>query len=210
MTRGWLGASLTDPTPELARSMGIAASSGAVVMDVLPQSPASGAGLRRGDLITRLDSEAIRSSRQLRNLVATRGAGTAVRITRVRGGQPAEVRVTLVERPRAQVGPAADGTVLDTAGATEVGGLLVQPPHRRAPEPARRALRRAAGRGDRRRARGQRRGERGGVARRGGRRDQRHAGDLARAAARAVPGVDLRRDARRAPRADTRLVLLRR
>ncbi len=127
VTRGWLGASLTDPTPELARSMGIAASSGAVVMDVLPESPASGAGLRRGDLITRLDSEAIRSSRQLRNLVATRGAGTAVRITRVRGGQPAEVRVTLVERPRAQVGPAADGTVLDTAGATEVGGLLVQP-----------------------------------------------------------------------------------
>lgn len=130
VTRGWLGASLADLGPELARSMGVTTTNGVVVMDVLPDGPAARVDLRRGDLITRLDSEPIRSSRQFRNLVATRGAGTTVRITRVRSGQSAEVSLTLIERPRAQLGTPGtppEGPDLTTAGATDVGGLLVQP-----------------------------------------------------------------------------------
>ncbi len=132
VTRGWIGASLSDLTPELATSMGIEDTSGVVVMDVLPGSPAASADLRRGDVITRLDAEAIRSSRQLRNLIATRGAGAEVRITRMRGGRSAEARVTLEERPRSALGaPGTPGSSPDlaraTRGATDVGGLLVQP-----------------------------------------------------------------------------------
>lgn len=132
VTRGWLGASLGDLSPELARAMGIADDeSGVVVVDVVPESPAASADLSRGDIVTRLDAEAIHSARQLRNLIATRGAGATIRITRERRGRPAEVRVTLAERPEAALGtPGTPGNTPDLAaarGATDVGGLLVQP-----------------------------------------------------------------------------------
>ncbi len=126
VTRGWIGASLTDLTPEVAATMGLEASRGVAVMDVLPGSPASAAGLVRGDLITRLDAEAIHSSRQLRNLIATRGAGASARITRTRSGESAVLPITLAERPRRVLG-AGSPDVPARTGATDIGGLLVQP-----------------------------------------------------------------------------------
>ena len=118
VTRGWLGVSIQDLTPELARSLGMRETSGVVVMEVDPQGPAAGADLRRGDRVVRLDDETIGSSRQLRNLVATRGAGVAVRLTRVREGQSAAVPITLRERPART----ATSTITD-ADATEVRGM---------------------------------------------------------------------------------------
>ncbi len=126
VTRGWLGVALQDLSRQLARSMGIQGSlQGAVVMDVEASGPAAGVDLLRGDLVTQLDSEPIRSGRQLRNLVATRGAGAVVQITRRRAGQAAELRVTLAERPRPPAGqpPPAD----ETRGAREVAGLTLAP-----------------------------------------------------------------------------------
>ncbi|MCC6875663.1 MAG: PDZ domain-containing protein [Sandaracinaceae bacterium] len=118
VTRGWLGVSIQDLTPELARSLGMRETSGVVVMEVDPQGPAAGADLRRGDRVVRLDDETIGSSRQLRNLVATRGAGVAVRLTRMREGQSAAVPITLRERPART----ATSTITD-ADATEVRGM---------------------------------------------------------------------------------------
>ncbi len=125
VTRGWLGVALQDLNPQLARSMGLEPTArGVALMDIEPAGPAASADLRRGDVITRLDSETIQSSRQLRNLLATRGAGTAVRLTRARAGEAAVVTVTLAERPapRADAAPAGE-----TRGSSEVAGLTLAP-----------------------------------------------------------------------------------
>ncbi|MCB9597971.1 MAG: Do family serine endopeptidase [Sandaracinaceae bacterium] len=125
VTRGWLGVALQDLNPQLARSIGLAPGArGVALMDVEPAGPAAGVDLARGDVITRLDAETIHSSRQLRNLLATRGAGTEVRLTRARGGAEGVVTVTLAERPvlRAEAAPAGEVT-----GGAEVAGLTLAP-----------------------------------------------------------------------------------
>lgn len=123
VTRGWLGVALQDLNPQLARSMGIdSAGRGVVVMDIEPAGPAASADLRRADVITGLDAEAIHSSRQLRNLVATRGAGTAIQITRERAGSSGEVTITLAPRPSA---PTADPSI--PASGEAVAGLSLAP-----------------------------------------------------------------------------------
>ena len=50
-TRGWLGVQVQQVTPELARSFGLERTRGALVADVLPNSPAESAGIQRGDVI---------------------------------------------------------------------------------------------------------------------------------------------------------------
>jgi serine protease Do len=131
VTRGWLGVAIQDLNPQLARQMGLRGTRGVVVMDVEPGGPAASVDLRRNDVITGLDGESIHSSRQFRNLVATRGAGADVRIVRERGGAGGEVRVTLARRPTRRTGPpGAPGSGADPAstdGATDVGGLRVAP-----------------------------------------------------------------------------------
>ena len=126
VTRGWLGVTLSDLDPQLARSMGITGSAqGVVVTAIDERGPAARVDLRRGDVITRLDAESIRSSRQLRNLVATRGAGTDVELTRRRGDAAGAVSVTLAEQPVQAAGqPAPAGEI---QGSAEVAGLTVAP-----------------------------------------------------------------------------------
>jgi len=124
VTRGWLGVALQDLSPRLARSMGIRGrTQGAVVMDVEARGPAADADLQRGDLITELDSETIRSSRQLRNLIATRGAGAVIQLNRLRADQALEVQVTLRERPA----PAAHAPSSAGGAGDMVAGLTVTP-----------------------------------------------------------------------------------
>jgi len=126
VTRGWLGVTLSDLDPQLARSMGITGSTQGVVITAIDErGPAARADLRRGDVITQLDAERIRSSRQLRNLVATRGAGTDVELTRRRGDAAGAVTVRLAERPAQAAGEPAPAS--EIRGAAEVAGLTVAP-----------------------------------------------------------------------------------
>jgi len=129
VTRGWLGVAIQDLTPQLARSLGVPATRGVVIMDIEPTGPAATVDLRRGDVVTGLDSETIRSSRQFRNLIATRGAGAEVRIRRERQGQAGEVQVTLRPRPAVQAGPPGTPSPGQPApaNATDVGGMLLAP-----------------------------------------------------------------------------------
>ena len=158
VTRGWLGVAIQDLNPQLARSLGIPATRGVVIMDIEPTGPAATVDLRRGDVISGLDSETIRSSRQFRNLIATRGAGADVRIRRERQGQAGEVQVSLRPRPAVQAGRGRDAARAVDRRAAEsawgeppdrVGGGRGRPPRRL----ARRERRLAGGRRGHRRQR---------------------------------------------------------
>jgi Do/DeqQ family serine protease len=84
VSRGTLGVSIQDLTPAIANAMGITASEGAIVTQVVPQSAASKAGIKEGDVITALEGAPVRTSAQLRNAIGLKQPGTTVHLTILR------------------------------------------------------------------------------------------------------------------------------
>jgi serine protease Do len=100
VSRGFIGVTLTDVTPALQRALGLTVSSGALVQDVSPASPAERAGLRPYDVIVDVDGQAVSSNEQLIRDIASRQPGTAATLAIVRDGRRQSLPVKLVERPR--------------------------------------------------------------------------------------------------------------
>jgi serine protease Do len=120
VVRGWLGIGIQDLTTDLAQAFKLGSSDGVLVSGVWAGSPAEKAGLRRGDVVQRIDGQTVDSSAQLRNLIAARAPGTRVRIDLLRSGQALSLEVTLGEAPDA--GRAA---TLDDADGL-LGGVAVR------------------------------------------------------------------------------------
>lgn len=97
VTRGWLGISIQDVTPELAKSFGLTEATGALVADVTPDSPAAKAGIERGDIIRSFNGVPIADSQALPSLVAQTPVGKSVNVTVVRSGTEQTLAVTLGE-----------------------------------------------------------------------------------------------------------------
>ena len=85
--RGRLGVTIQAITPELARTMDLGATNGALVSDVERGTPAESAGLRRGDVITAVNGEPVKDSNVLRNEIAQLEPGSEVQLTVIRDGK---------------------------------------------------------------------------------------------------------------------------
>src|SRR3972149_10696445 len=70
VVRGWLGVSIQEVTPDLAKQFSMKEARGALVNEVIPDSPAAAAGIQGGDIITAFNGKAVDSPRRLRNRVA--------------------------------------------------------------------------------------------------------------------------------------------
>ena len=69
-TSGKLGVAIQDMTPQVARQLGLPASAtGVVVTQVQPDSPASEAGLKRGDVVQEVNRKPVKSASDFRNAV---------------------------------------------------------------------------------------------------------------------------------------------
>ena len=97
VVRGWLGIGADDLPmfPALHRRV----ARGAVITGVLPDSPAARGGLRRQDVVTRLDGRAVEDATDLLLLVSSLGPGTPIRLGIDRDGRAVELALTLDERP---------------------------------------------------------------------------------------------------------------
>jgi serine protease DegQ len=93
--RGQLGVQIQDLTPDLAQALGIPTAGGAVVASVEPGSAAEAAGLVAGDVITRVDEQAVTSSTSLRNIIGLTRIGTEVSLHIWREGQESDVTATI-------------------------------------------------------------------------------------------------------------------
>lgn len=93
--RGMLGLFPSDLSPEMAEAFGLENTLGALVNQVQEDSPASRAGIRHGDVITRIDSEAVESASELRLIVSQILPGTEVDVTLLRDGATRTVLVVL-------------------------------------------------------------------------------------------------------------------
>ena len=71
VVRGWLGVTIQDLTPELSKHFDIKAEKGVLISDVVEDSPAEKAGLKRGDLIIKYDEREVKDTNNLRNMAAS-------------------------------------------------------------------------------------------------------------------------------------------
>lgn len=96
--RSMLGVTVQGLTPELAASLGVTGTHGALVSGVEPGSPAAAAGLKQGDVVTALNGTPVTDANLLRNRIAGTTPGTAVTIDLLRDGQTRSVTARLAER----------------------------------------------------------------------------------------------------------------
>jgi len=99
VTRGWIGISLDELTPEAARRLGLPDARGALVTQVAPRSPAASAGLRPGDVIVASNGQEILSPHNLKLAVAESRPDTALRLSVLRNGSKLALDLRLGERP---------------------------------------------------------------------------------------------------------------
>jgi serine protease Do len=97
VVRGWLGVSIQNLTPELAKPLGIKETEGALITGVESGSPAEKAGLKRGDLITEMNGKKIADATNLRNTVAGTAPDTKIDLKIIRSGKELPVSLVLGE-----------------------------------------------------------------------------------------------------------------
>lgn len=99
VVRGWLGIEAQDLSPALAESFGLDHTQGVVIAGILRNGPADSAGLRPGDVVTRIDTQPIANARAAVNYIAQQAPGTRIRVQGVREGQGFELMAQVSDRP---------------------------------------------------------------------------------------------------------------
>jgi serine protease Do len=98
--RGYLGLNLQTLTPAMAKASGADVADGALVGDVADAaSPAATAGLRSGDVIVEFDGKAVKSPKQLTEMVGDTAVGKSVPVKYLRDGRLQTTAIKLGERP---------------------------------------------------------------------------------------------------------------
>lgn len=128
--RGWLGVSVQDLTPRLAKANGNKVTEGALVNDVERKSPADSAGIEEGDVIVEFDGRKVYGADDLRKFVGRTKPGTTVTIIVDRKGTTKTLKATIGKYParRARAfsfrGP---GSRVITIGTSKVLGAELRP-----------------------------------------------------------------------------------
>jgi serine protease Do len=102
---GYLGISMNDVTPANANFFNLKDASGAIVAQVTPDSPASRAGLKNGDVITQLNGKPVLDGSALQVAVSQNQPGQTIQLGINRNGQPMQVSVKVGEyqKPNTEV-----------------------------------------------------------------------------------------------------------
>ena len=127
--RAWLGVGFQELTPELAKSLGKPDTHGALVADVMKDSPAAKGGVRSGDIIEKVDQDPVSEGRDLLRAVLMRPVGSEVALGVRRDGKLQTIKVKIAERPgdlRADNGASAAGGDEDSVAAPSELGLRLQ------------------------------------------------------------------------------------
>jgi serine protease Do len=99
VTRGWMGVQIQAVTPDIADSLGMKKPEGALVDEPQPASPAAKAGIAAGDVITGVDGNDVKDSRELARKIGAMAPGTAVKLSVLHKGETKTMSLTLGELP---------------------------------------------------------------------------------------------------------------
>ena len=106
VTRGWLGVMIQPVTPELAKQFGLEKAEGALVSQVMDDSPAEKAGIEREDIIIEFDQKKIHKMRELPRIVANTPVGKRVELKVIRQGKEKNLKVVVSELKEEKVAAA--------------------------------------------------------------------------------------------------------
>jgi PDZ domain len=95
--RGQLGVRVADVGPDDAKTLGVNAGAGAIVVEVVPDGPAAKAGIARGDVIQEFNGQQVTGSKDLSARASQAAAGTTVHLKIIRNRQTRDVVVTIGE-----------------------------------------------------------------------------------------------------------------
>ncbi len=101
--RAFLGVRFEPVDEDLAQAERLSVSQGAIIREVIADSPAAQAGLRVGDIVTAIDGEPVDAEHTLRDGVAARDPGDTIELTVLRGDETLTMDVTLGERRGIQI-----------------------------------------------------------------------------------------------------------
>jgi serine protease Do len=127
--RGYLGVSTQELTSDLSKEFGI--DHGAIVTEVARGTPAEKAGLKTGDVITKVNGGEIRDTQRLALSVSRLSPGTEITVTVLRDGKPLDLKATLGSQPdqtraagQGSGGAQKDEGVLNGVGVSDLNPQL--------------------------------------------------------------------------------------
>ena len=118
--RGWIGVIIQPITPDLRQQLSLAANTGALISDLVPDGPADTAGIRRGDVITHINNIPIDDYNDLRNRISQSPVGQSVTLTLVRKKKTKTLSLTVDRFPD-------DVEKLAAANEPDTLGIRVEP-----------------------------------------------------------------------------------
>ena len=131
VTRGWLGVQIQPVTADIADSLGLKDTKGALVADLTLRSPAVTAGIKPGDTILKVNDQDVTSDRDLAKIIGNFTPGKEVKLAIIRDGKPETVTVTLgvmpTDKPEMANADTAKPVANDTSTSLSAFGLDVGP-----------------------------------------------------------------------------------
>jgi serine protease Do len=115
---GYLGVGLNDVTPDNAKFFNMTENTGALIASVTPDSPASRAGLKEGDVVTGVNGHAVENGGDLQVIVSEDAPGSKIQLDVMRNGHPEKIDLTVGEYHKNQEVAAA---AKDESGHARLG-----------------------------------------------------------------------------------------
>jgi serine protease Do len=107
VSRGWIGVQIQPVTADLADSLGMKASEGAMVAEPQANGPAAKAGILAGDVITAVNGTPVKDAKELARQIGAMAPGATVKLTVWRKGEEKSISLSLGELPKEREARAA-------------------------------------------------------------------------------------------------------
>lgn len=120
--RGWIGVRIQTITDEIAESLGLKGTVGALVASITPGGPAEKAGLKPGDVILEFNGKTIKEMREVPRIVAETKINTDVDLTVWRDNKKVKTKISVAELEVAE----EEGMLGSVAGSSEtIEGIAI-------------------------------------------------------------------------------------
>jgi serine protease Do len=127
VTRGYIGVQIQPVTAEIADSLGLKSSGGALVDQPQSGSPAAAAGVKAGDVITAVNGTPVKDARGLARTIGMMAPGSSLKLDVIRQGEPRTLSLTLAQMPNESKQADAERGQAQPAGGVPHLGLQVAP-----------------------------------------------------------------------------------
>jgi len=99
VSRGWLGVRIQNITDEISKALDLENKKGALIVSIVPDSPADDSGLMEEDVIIKVDSNEIENDKDLIRSISSKHPNDYTTFTVIRGDEKLRISVTLGKRP---------------------------------------------------------------------------------------------------------------